>query len=642
MKIIILLLLLFSIYLFPQNLNRQIKIESFDESTEIINPEKDKALIIVKSQIPDLVFDANRNIDVRPQSGSVWHIYSNPGTIRLKVSSKGFEQLDIAPKSFIGGRAYSLRLVASGFAPNVTETLYEVVFQLNQEQVYASYSNYSPVLSKTKIISYKLPKGEYKFRFQKNGFNDEIRTVSIDQSQQLNINLQKGVSTVSTFALPGLIVIESNPSGAEILIDGQKLGITPFQGDITAGTHQLELRKALYYPSVSTFTLKEGETQNIPNTLKPRFGFIAVTSSPSGANVTLDGKAFGVTPITIRSIESGPHLIKIKTELYHEYSEQFNITDGQDKEINSDLKAAFGTLTVNSIPEAGATVFIDGQKKDQVTPYYDSKVPSGRYLLKVTKPLFADVEEEIEITDGKSTTKQIILPQNFGTLTVSAAESKILVDGKYVSDNSYYARLNPGRYLVRAEKNSQFTPAEKEVFISVGASELIKLEPISRLGSVSVFVEPFEASNATIFVDDKSQGSAPKVLSLLIGDYSITAKKNGFLDVTEKISVKERESAKLNLKMFTYEGSIQSKRDSWATYKWISAAVVVGASAAAIYFDNKANSSFDEYQKATTVDLAVNKRKSYEDNKQYNNISIGGAVAAGFSFAITWWIENSY
>ncbi len=646
MKKILLLLFTFTTLLVSQTLNRQIKIESFDESSEIINPEKDKALIIVRSQIPDLVFDANRNIDMKPQSGSVWHLYFTPGTIRLKVSSKGFEQLDISPKSFSGGRAYLLRLVATGFAPNITETLFEVVFQFNQNQVYASYSNYSPVLSKTKFISYKLPKGEYTFRFQKNGFNDVVRTINVDQSQQIAIDLQQGTSTVSKFSLPGLIVIESNPTNAEMLIDGQKIGTTPFQGDITAGTHQLELRKALYYPSVSTFTLKEGETQNIPVTLKPRFGFIEISSTPLNAKITLDGKVYGTTPSAKQSskgasIESGPHTITIGLDLYHSYTEQFSIIDGQEKNITATLLPAFGTLIVNSLPESSATFYLDG-KQVGATPFVNKKLPSGKYLMKVTKPLFADVEEEIEIEDGKTTTKQIILPQNFGTLTVSAPNSTIFLDGKSVAENNYYARMNPGKYTVRAERNSQYIPVEKEVFISVGAGELVKLEPVSRVGSVSIFVEPTNARNAELFIDDKPQGNAPKVLSLLIGEYTITAKKDGFLDIAEKVSVKERESAKLNLKMFTYEGSLQSKRDSWGTYKWISVALAVGAGAAAYYFDSKTNNYYSEYQNAKTTDLAASKKNRVDKSTLYYNISIGGAIITGVSFLVTWGVQASY
>lgn len=641
MKKIITLLFLILYFLFSQNLNRQIKIESFDESSEIINPEKDKALIIIRSQIPDLVFDANRNIDVKPQSGSVWHIYFTPGTIRLKVSSKGFEQLDIPPKSFSGGRAYLLRLVAAGFAPNITETLFEVVFQLNQDQVYTSYANYSPVLSKTKMISYKLPKGEYTFRFQKNGFTDVLKTVTVDQSQQISIDLQQGISTVSSFALPGLIVIESNPSGAEILIDGQKLGVTPFQGDITAGTHQVEVRKSLYYPSVSTFTLKEGETQSIPVTLKPRFGYIEISSTPSNAKITMDGKLYGTTPSAKQSIESGSHTITIGLDLYYSYTEQFIIVDGQGKNITAKLKPAFGTLVVNSLPESSAAVFLD-DKKIGATPFVNKKLPSGKYLLKVTKPLFADIEEEILIEDEKTTTKQIILPQKFGTLTVNAPQSKIFLDGKSVAQNLYYAKMNPGRYTVRAERNNQYIPAEKEVFISVGSGEIVKLEPTPRVGSVSVFVEPFEAKDAEIYVNDKLQGNAPKVLSLLIDDYTITAKKDGFLDFTETVTIKERESAKLNLKMSTYEGSLQSKRDTWGTYKWISAAVAVGAGAAAVYFNSKANSYYTEYHNANTAALAASKRNRVEESKLYNNISLGCAIGAGVSFLITWGEQGSF
>ncbi len=640
MKKLLLLLAVTTQMLFSQNLNRQIKVELFEEDQSgIINPEKDKALIIVRSQIPDLSFDANRNLDVKPQSGSVWNIYCSPGTIRLKVSASGYEQLEIPPKSVIGGRTFNLRLVASGFAPNISENLFEVVFSLNQTEVYASYGSYSPVLSRSQTISYKLPKGEYTFTFQKNGFKEVKQTVSVDKNLQLPITMESGGRTTTKFLLPGLIVIESDPSGAEVLVDGQKIGVTPYQGDLTAGTHQLEVRKPLYYPSVSRFTLSEGESQTIPVTLKPRFGFIQFASAPSGAKITLDGKLIGITPIAKQQIESSTHKIKIEAELYHTYEEEFKIVDGQEKIVNAVLKPAFGALVVNSLPESSATIFIDG-KQVGTTPFANKKLASGKYFIKITKPFYADVEEEIIIEDEKTTTKTMVMPQNFGTLTIAAPESKIFINGKLSASNNFYARMNPGKYSLRAERSEKYIPAEKDVFISVGGSELVKLEPEPRLGSASIFVEPTDARNAELFIEGKSYGAAPKVLSLLIGDYTITAKKSGFLDLSQKITIKEREAAKINMQMFTYEGSLQAKRDSWGMYKWISAAVAVSAGAAAMYFDSKANSYYDEYQKAITVDIANSKRDRVNESKLYNNISLGAAITAGVSFLVTWVVQS--
>jgi len=354
------------------------------------------------------------------------------------------------------------------------------------------------------------------FVFFKERFADETKTITVEQEQQIEITLKQG-TTSRKFSLPGIVQIKSEPSGGEILMNGQKVGVTPYQGELASGNHQLKVRKPLYHSDVSTFTIEEGKTKSLSVKLKPRFGFLTVSSSQTNATVTLDEKQIGNAPISRKEIESAQHTLLVEKDLYHSYTETFSIQDGEEKNISAVLKPAFGTLSVTSLPESKAEVFLDGKKVGE-TPFTNNQLPSGKYILKLSKNLYSDTEEEILIEDGTITTKTITLNKNFGELSVTAEYSTIYLNGKEVGKEQYTARLSPGRYTLRAERGTQYAPDEKDITLSIGEEKNSTLTPSPRLGSVSVFVEPAEASDAEIYVDNVAKGNAPLVLPLLIYD----------------------------------------------------------------------------------------------------------------------------
>ena len=639
MKYCLLLLCLSTIALGQQSINRQMKASDISETTTII--DAGKSLLIVNSQIRNLKFDSNRGVlSVDWQSSSKAYVWLKPGTQQVSMSAEGFIDVSLPTFAFQNKRAFEINITASGFGSEIRadENLVEVQFMVDQDQVYVSYGDMAPMLSKAKVIPYKLPKGTYTFRFQKDGFADETRTIVVDQPQVVDIAMKAGQST-EKFKLPVIVTITSDPIGAEIILNGQRVDVTPKSLELTAGTHQLELRKALYYGDASKFSLVEGESKSITRTLKPRFGYITVTSNVANAKTTIDGKLQDPKTLTKQPIESARHEIKVDADLYHSFATTLEIKDGDEKAVTAELKPAFGRLEIKSYPENGATVFIDN-KQVGVTPYVNEKQPSGDYLVKITKKLFGDAEDRITVNDEKSTIKNMVMSQNFGTLTVTAPEASITLNGTNVGKGSYTGRLQPAKYTVRAERGALYTPAEKDIFIRTGESETIVLKPEPRQGSVSVFVDPASASGTDISVDGVSKGKAPLVLPLLIGDYTITAKHPDFLEAFEKVTVKEREKSTLKFQLMTYDGSIAQRKARWGIPKWAGVAGAVAGVAATFYFNSQANKAYDKYKNAITPTDAGNYRSASDNNILYYKISISVASVSAVTALVSMIVQG--
>lgn len=640
LKIITILLLLTTGFLFSQQLNREMKMESFSESNKI-NPEAEKAYVLVKSEVPNLRFDSNRRIDkVNQINSGEWEVWLPAGTHMLKIFADGFMSIEIPATNYGRKKSYEMKIKAIGFAGtyNADEELIEIVFNCNEDSVYSSYGDFAPNLTISNLVVYKLPKGKYNFVFSKNGFDDIKQEFDIDRPQNISINLVKGTSAKSKYTLPGIIAVTSNPAGAEIIINGQKIANTPFQGDFISGKHKVEIRKPLYYPEIIDITVEQGKVQSIFKELKPRFGYISITSNIKGSKLFIDDKLIGELPIEKKITESGKHQIKIAADYYNNYIEEIELFDTEAKVIAATLKPNFGSLYVTSLPEDSAIVFID-DKQVGITPYKNEKLLSGKYMLKVTKNLFSVVEEQILIEDEKKLERNIVLNRNFGEVVITANNANIFINNKYVGKNTYKAKLTAGKHIIKTEIDDRYFTKEEEILVVKGEKKEIDFTPEAKKGSVSVIVEPNEVSDAEIYYDGQLKGNAPLVFESIVGSHELIAKKQGYLDNKNSISVKENEVSMLRVEMRTFEGSRLHTASKWGTVKWISLGATVLAGGAATYFYLSAESNYDKYKNANTTADAINYKDKVNSMTKLKDTAIYVASSTLSAAVISWIVQ---
>lgn len=127
------------------------------------------------------------------------------------------------------------------------------------------------------------------------------------------------------------------------------------------------------------------------------------------------------------------HTYKIECDLYHSEIGNIIMTAGDPIEKNIDLRPAHGFINVNTEPEEGAIVYIDG-KKVGTSPYKSDKLASGTYKVKVLMTMFKPVEQTVTVTDGNTTQTTLNMSDNFSIFTGQNGD-KIYVDDDYVEIN---------------------------------------------------------------------------------------------------------------------------------------------------------------------------------------------------------------
>ncbi|MGK5094310.1 PEGA domain-containing protein [Deltaproteobacteria bacterium TL4] len=86
-------------------------------------------------------------------------------------------------------------------------------------------------------------------------------------------------------------------------------------------------------------------------TLKPKFGTLTVSSTPSEAEVFLAGEKVGETPYTNEYLLSGVYLLSVRKSMYLPVENQrIEIKDEGSHQQSFTLEANFGEVRIESVP----------------------------------------------------------------------------------------------------------------------------------------------------------------------------------------------------------------------------------------------------------------------------------------------------
>ena len=112
----------------------------------------------------------------------------------------------------------------------------------------------------------------------------------------------------------GALVVQSNPAGVQVFVDGVEHGKTPLRVTLKAGSHILELRGRGVPRSIPlTITPGAEVSQYLEFAEAPVSGQLAVQSEPVGAKVLVDGVERGIAPLTIRDLTPGDHQVELQS-----------------------------------------------------------------------------------------------------------------------------------------------------------------------------------------------------------------------------------------------------------------------------------------------------------------------------------------
>lgn len=162
-----------------------------------------------------------------------------------------------------------------------------------------------------------------------------------------------GTKTVSGTLNPmpvsnvGWVYVSSSPGGALVTFDGTNYGQTPGSGslklnNIGVGDHTVTLTLTGYKSyttkvNVNANTVSEVSALLQPTEPKSATGGLSVSSTPSGANVLIDNNFVGITPLTLKEVPAGSHVVTVELTGYQDYEITTQVNAGATSTVAAGL-----------------------------------------------------------------------------------------------------------------------------------------------------------------------------------------------------------------------------------------------------------------------------------------------------------------
>lgn len=159
------------------------------------------------------------------------------------------------------------------------------------------------------------------------------------------------------------VEVQSEPPGATIYSGDVAVGTTPTVVELLEGSHDLTVVKDGFAAWDGSVMAVSNVAQTLPTiTLQPADAKLLVTTIPRGANVTVNGRYRGKSPLTISLSPEVTYEIGMSRAGYGVTNRSVRLESAASESITVDLSARVGTVTVNVIP-TDAVIYVDGRSR---------------------------------------------------------------------------------------------------------------------------------------------------------------------------------------------------------------------------------------------------------------------------------------
>ncbi|MDR1860339.1 MAG: PEGA domain-containing protein [Bacteroidales bacterium] len=249
---------------------------------------------ISKTDIEKLEFHTDAAIQIvekKPLAGEMW-VHITGKETDLVISHPSFGKSNKVALRLEGGKTYEIRLT-NGETADLT-----FISRPAGAAIYLD-SDYKGKTSDSGLSVLKVPYGEHKVRAE---LDKEIRekTIEITEASARSISFVMISSKTFTFT--------SVPTGATLYVDGEKVGITPVNIELSLEYHKIEARSDTESDALEKNFADVNESTFKLNVSKKKL--VDIEANIHGARIELDGEYIGDTPFA-GEIAYGTHLLRV-------------------------------------------------------------------------------------------------------------------------------------------------------------------------------------------------------------------------------------------------------------------------------------------------------------------------------------------
>ena len=347
----------------------------------------------------------------------------------------------------------------------------------------AEISILGKVVGTTPYVTKSVPSAMYIVKFSMDGCEPAWLPVTVQPGRQVEAHAVLVPENAT-------VIINSEPTGAHVQMDGKEIGDTPvLLPDLALGSYSATVQMQGYTRRDISWKVQNGRPILINVPLMNNIGTLSLDSKPESAEIEIDGKTYGNTPFK-EFFEQGQHKIRLTKTGYKPYEKIVTVKRDETTEEDISLEMLPGSLVLDSEP-SGAALFINGIDYG-VTPYKRDSIEAGDYTVRLTKEGYDPLEQTVTVHPGEPMNRTFTLEPNTGSiiLSVNPPGMNVYLDGKFVCRTEAEGKsrdisrsitirdLPPGEHTVTVS-NKHAKPDVKSITVTVGKGRAVQVPGIT-------------------------------------------------------------------------------------------------------------------------------------------------------------------
>lgn len=297
--------------------------------------------------------------------GEIW-VYVPHSIKKINLSHPILQRLEYSiPIPIVKARTYEMRLTSDEGKTIIKRPVRSqyVLFKVSPQDALVELDGQTLAVTDGTATK-RMPFGTYSYRVQAPRHAVKSGTIVVNDPKNkhiVNITLEPQYVNAKF----------SVANNAEIWIDEQKRGTGSCTLELGYGTYLVECRLPGHKPSQQEILITQ-ESVNTPITLPPPtpiYGSLDINSSPADAEVWLDDKQVGTTPLFLSECLVGEHKLKVSKSGFKNYTKTITVVKGQTETEVATLEEELsinGISPTNKVTTDAITFTVNGVSFEMV------------------------------------------------------------------------------------------------------------------------------------------------------------------------------------------------------------------------------------------------------------------------------------
>ena len=339
------------------------------------------------------------------------------------------------------------------------------------------------------------------------------------------------------------VALQIEPPPERMTLQGGWL--TPKIGEsylLQPGKYILRAERSGYHDLEAIVDVAQERDQTLRFTMRKLPGRVSLTAHGldrpeqeiRGARIYLDDRLIGESPVTLDEVEPGPHRLTVEATEYERLEKQVHVEGmGIPQTVNVTLVPAWANITVDSEPQ-GALVRVDDTSVGR-TPA-TLRILEGDHRLHLSLDRYKPWETALKVRANQPQSLDIIrLEPAEGTLVLRTDPSgaTVTLGTTYAGQTPLEIPVVPGKTHVLRISKPGYEETSRELKVASGDRKEVFLTLSPQKGRIYLFVSP---EDATVLVNGKVHGTAPKHLDLVAVEHAIEIQKQGYVSFSTRMT----------------------------------------------------------------------------------------------------------